>query len=316
MGPPGSGKSSHAAALEAQDYLRISQDEQGRQHHLDLFQSHVTTGRDMVVDRMNFDKAQRDRYRLEAIKNGYEVNIIEFVTPRQVCYDRCMAREGHPTINGIDPEDGGGRAGIIMSSLDEELHRLDELAKENQYKSKQANSALGTFFSRYEEIDESEYSEVLRIYWNAPEKSDAVMIDIDGTLANLDHRLHHVKGEGKKDWGAFFRECGKDLVYPDTKRIMDLEFEAGTSVVLCSGRPSDYREQTEKWLTRNEINYMSLKMRPHNNFKQDSVTKVMLYRYEIKPFYNILYILDDRSQVVEAWRKIGLVCHQVRPGDF
>lgn len=280
MGPPGSGKSTHAKAVEAQGYLRISQDDQGKEH-LELFHTHITTGRDIVVDRMNFDKAQRDRYRLEAVKNGYAVDIVEFVTPRQVCYDRCMKRTGHPTIKDAS----------------------------------NANSALNTYFDKYEEIDEEEYSEVLRIYWNAPTKSDAIMVDIDGTLANLDHRLHHVRN-GNKDWGRFFKECGADGVYEDVKRIVELEFQAGTSVVLCSGRPEDNREKTETWAAYYSIPYTTLKMRPAKNYKQDAITKVMLYRYEIKPFYNIRYVLDDRTQVVDAWRKIGLSCFQVRPGDF
>ena len=281
IGPPGSGKSTHAKAMEAQGYLRISQDDQGREGHRELFQSHITTGRDIVVDRMNFDKAQRNQYRLEAIKNGYTVNLVEFCVPRQVCYDRCMARENHPTIT----------------------------------ESKHATSALNTYFSRYEEPAEDE-GELLRIYYEHDHKTDAIMVDIDGTLANLDHRLHYVK-DGNKDWGSFFRQVGNDKVYEDVKRIVDLEFEAGTSVVLCSGRPQDQSgEATEKWLARNEIHYTTLKTRPAGNYKRDDNTKAMLYRYEIKPFYNVKYILDDRDQVVQKWREMGLSCFQVRPGNF
>ncbi len=280
MGPPGSGKSTYASAMEAQGYLRISQDDQGKEH-LELFNTHVTTGRDIVVDRMNFDKAQRDRYRLEAIKNGYTTYFVEFVVPKQVCYDRCMERTNHPTIT----------------------------------ESKHANSALNTYFSRYEEITEEE-GEVLRIQYNAPEKKTAIMVDIDGTLANLNHRLHFVR-DGKKDWGSFFRTVGEDSVYEDVKHIVELEFQAGMNIVLCSGRTEDQtRERTEKWLSRYEIPYTSLKMRPAGNYKRDDITKAMLYRYEIKPFYDIKYVLDDRDQVVKKWREIGLSCFQVRPGEF
>lgn len=294
IGPPGSGKSSYAEQTERNGYLRISQDDQGRDGHRELFQSHITTGRDIVVDRMNFDKAQRNQYRLEAIKNGYTVNLVEFCVPRQVCYDRCMARENHPTINGAGTND---------------KHLSDAR------KSTGANLALNTYFSRYEEPTEDE-GELLRIYYESEHKTDAIMVDIDGTLANLDHRLHFVK-DGNKDWGSFFRQVDNDKVYEDVKRIVDLEFEAGTSVVLCSGRPQDQSgEATEKWLARNEIHYTTLKMRPAGNYKRDDITKAMLYRYEIKPYYNVRYVLDDRQQVVDKWRSIGLSCFQVRPGDF
>lgn len=28
----------------------------------------------------------------------------------------------------------------------------------------------------------------------------AIIVDLDGTLANVDHRMHHVRGEGRKNW--------------------------------------------------------------------------------------------------------------------
>lgn len=296
MGPPGSGKSTHAKAMEDQGYLRISQDEQGR-GHLDIFYSHLSTGRDIVVDRMGFDKQQRDRYRLEAIKNGYTVNFVEFCTPRQICFDRCMARENHQTING-----------------DEKIQDMPGV-RSDKMQSRQANNALDTFFSKYEEVLEEE-GEILRVYWNASEKTSAIMVDLDGTLCNLDHRIHYVKN-GNRDWVSFFRECKNDTLYKDVAGLIEAEFMAGTEIVLCSGRTEDVtREATERWLSQHGIHYNDLVMRPKLNYKRDDITKAMLYRYEIKPYYDIKYVVDDRQQVVDKWRSMGITCFQVRPGDF
>jgi hypothetical protein len=213
-----------------------------------------------------------------------------------------MGRENHPTINGVE------RTRFIENVFDE-----PELTQKE--KSKQTNSALNCFFSRYEEVTDDE-GEILRIQYNAPEKQTAIIVDIDGTLANLDHRLHFVK-DGRRDWGSFFRKVGEDGLYEDVKNLVDLEFSNGTAVVLCSGRTEDQtRENTEKWLTKHEVHYTSLKMRPAGNYKRDDITKAMLYRYEIKPYYDIKYVLDDRQQVVDKWRSLGLSCFQVRPGDF
>lgn len=304
LGPPGSGKSSHSKAMEDSamkagnhGFASISQDDQGSEHYY-MFLAHLTTGQDMVIDLMNFDKKQRDRYRLEAIKNGYTVNLVEFVVPRQVCYDRCMERQGHPTI------------------MEGSYNAMDHgFSMDNRTKSERANSALDTYFSRYEEVTEDE-GELLRIQYEVKDKKTAIMVDIDGTLANLNHRLHYVK-DGNRDWGSFFRTVGEDTLYTDVAGLVDTEYLSGTEIVLCSGRTEDQcREATEKWLERNEIHYTSLKMRPAKNYKRDDITKAMLYRYEIKPYYSIKYVVDDRDQVVRKWRSMGLTCLQCRPGDF
>lgn len=307
IGPPGSGKSTHAKTMEASGYLRISQDDQGKYAHHELFQTHVTTGRDIVVDRMNFDKAQRDKYRLEAIKNGYTVNFVEFVVPRQVCFERCVEREGHPTING-----NKAWSGLSGQSYSQNTKERVE-AYQQELKAEAAKSALSTYFSRYEEVTDEE-GEVLRIQYNAPQKKTAIMVDLDNTLCDTSHRDHFVEA---KNWGAFFKHCDKDALYPEVKRQIDMEIKMGTSIILCSGRPDgDCRDKTQGWLERNAIEYTSLEMRPTGNYKKDDITKAMLYRYEIKPYYEILYVLDDRNCVVQKWRSLGLKCWQVRNGDF
>ena len=86
-----------------------------------------------------------------------------------MCLERCLARENHETIK-------------------------DE---------KTARSALSTFFTKYERVQDNEADEVVRLHPQGL-KPLAVCVDLDGTLCNIDHRLHHVRGEGKKNWKAFF----------------------------------------------------------------------------------------------------------------
>jgi predicted kinase len=281
IGPPGSGKSTYAKNLEDTGFVRISQDDQGK-NHLNIFKESISKGLDIVVDRMNFDKHQRDRYRVPGVEAGYTVNFIEFCVPKNICIVRCLKREDHPTIKTIE----------------------------------NANSALYTYFSRYEEVSLEEGIVTYNKY-SASERYPAIMCDLDGTLCNLDHRLHFVKGPGKKDWGSFFRECGNDSVYEDVAGFLRAEEGIGTPIILCSGRPEDQaRKATLEWLKRHEIEYDDLVMRPRGNYKSDDITKAMLYRYEIEPYYIIKYVLDDRQQVVDKWREMGLTCFQVRPGDF
>jgi hypothetical protein len=57
-------------------------------------------------------------------------------------------------------------------------------------------------------------------------------------------------------------------------------------------------------------------MRPENDMRKDSVVKSELFWEHVAPNYNVQFVLDDRDQVVDFWRSIGLVCWQVAPGDF
>lgn len=311
VGPPGSGKSTYAKQLESRGFLRISQDDQGKSQHMELFQTHVTTGVDIVVDRMNFDRKQRDKYRLEAVKNGYSVNFVEFCVPRKVCFDRCVARENHPTINGKK-----AWAGLRGQSYSQNTKEMTE-KYQNELKQEEANSALTTYFRFYEPITAEEGPIETKSY-AFHQKQPAIMCDLDGTLCDLRHRLHYVRREGKKDWASFFRECGQDGLYECVAGIVMNEMNNGTEVVYCSGRGEvECRELSLQWLKDHGLfRGNPLVMRPKLNYKDDAITKIMLYKYEIEPYYNIKYVLDDRSRVVEAWRKLGLVCLQVRPGDF
>jgi adenylate kinase family enzyme len=317
VGPPGSGKSTYRADdLVFKNVVVISQDEQGRSGHMDLFKRSLDNEFGIVIDRMNFNKQQRDRYVKPAREAGYEIEIIVFHVSRQICFERIMARENHPTINGIDPEYGGGRAGIIFSEEEELKYQLEE-KKILKHKEKQANSALDTFFTKYERVEDTEADKVTRLGWDGPKKK-AVGFDIDGTMANIDHRLHYVRNEFKKlnRWDLFFKEIPKDTVNEWCKSIAS-RFSHTHSIIYCSGRPDSTRKDTEIWLKENKLYYSDLFMRNRNDFREDSIVKEIIYEFEIKTKYDLLFVVDDRTQVVQGcWRKHKVICLQCADGNF
>ena len=82
-------------------------------------------------------------------------------------------------------------------------------------------------------------------------------------------------------------------------------------IILLSGRQEKDREVTEAWLEENRIPYNVLFMRPTNDGRKDSIVKEEIYRREIEGHYNVRFVLDDRQQVVDMWRSLGLKCFQV-----
>ncbi len=137
----------------------------------------------------------------------------------------------------------------------------------------------------------------------------AIICDLDGTLALLN---------GRNPYDA--STCENDEVNLPVADILALyQEEAATlnyHIILMSGREDKYREQTERWLARNAIAYEALYMRQAGDMRKDAIIKRELYEEHIAGKFYVLFVLDDRDQVVELWRSLGLTCLQVAYGDF
>ena len=135
---------------------------------------------------------------------------------------------------------------------------------------------------------------------------DVVITDIDGTVAHMNGK------RGPFEW----HNVGVDD--PDHAMIKVLQAwkASGEKVIAVSGRDGSCRAETEKWLRDNGVPFDSLYMRPAGDFRKDSLIKAEIYENNLKGKYNIVMIYDDRDQVVETWRSLGLKCAQVEPGSF
>lgn len=143
---------------------------------------------------------------------------------------------------------------------------------------------------------------------------DTIIVDIDGTIADIDHRLHHIK-EKPKDYKAFYSNVHYD------KPIMDMlitvrAFNAlGYNIVFCTGRKDSCREDTEDWLDIYFGFNFELLMLPSKGHSPDNEGKPLLIA-EDYPVERVLFILEDRSRMVKAWRDLGYRCLQVCEGDY
>lgn len=149
-----------------------------------------------------------------------------------------------------------------------------------------------------------------------------VICDIDGTLADIDHRRPLVEGK-KKDFKTFLspEQVQSDGVHYDVEFIaLALAFQQ-YKIVLVSGRPENLREVTEDWLgSATILPYAHLFMRADGDFRSDAIVKREIYETKLIPLNivpdNTLCVLDDRQRVVDMWRELGFRCLQVAPGDF
>ena len=145
-------------------------------------------------------------------------------------------------------------------------------------------------------------------------KIQAIICDLDGTLADCEHRVHHIK-QDKPDWEAFHQDCGRDKVIEPIAHLVRMYDHYGFHVIICTGRMFKSFEKTRSWLDFNVIPFHRIHMRPNDDFRHDYELKQSMLD-EIQERYEIFVILEDRDRVVQMYRDNGLACLQVADGAY
>lgn len=137
-----------------------------------------------------------------------------------------------------------------------------------------------------------------------------VIFDLDGTIANLDHRLHFLKDSAPQDWEGFFQACDGDILNEWALSLAYALDMDGYQIVIVSGRPERTREKTKAWLDKHAFPYFELVLVRKDG---DHAPDELLKENWLKQFTGreeILFVVDDRQKVVDMWRENGLVCLQ------
>ena len=146
---------------------------------------------------------------------------------------------------------------------------------------------------------------------------ECFIFDIDGTLADGSHRIHHIqRSDGQpRDWDSYFAAMGDDAPIVPVQRLVNA-LDLCYTIVYVSGRPEEYRRQTEAWLAKHRMPHGNLYMRPIGDRRDDDIIKIEILAQLKQEGYLPIMVFDDRNRVVKAWRAAGLCCAQVAEGDF
>lgn len=167
-----------------------------------------------------------------------------------------------------------------------------------------------------------------------------IIFDLDGTLANCEHRRHFVEplhpknidnaemlsynaytGElvkaigWKPDWKAFYEACDHDTLIEPVAFLWN-DFEVTLScypeeIQIWSGRSESVRDKTEQWLDKHlfiPAGYFptGLKMRPIGDNTPDDQLKERWLDEALAHGETIEFVFDDRPKVVRMWRRRGI----------
>lgn len=137
------------------------------------------------------------------------------------------------------------------------------------------------------------------------------VIDIDGVLADVRHRLRHVRAR-PRDWDAFFAEASADPVLEDGRAEARAAAASGLGIIYLTGRPERCRVDTVQWLGLHGLPPGDLVMRRDSDRRPAKLVKVDALR-DVSRSREVAYLLDDDEEVLAAARAAGF---EVRLADW
>lgn len=145
------------------------------------------------------------------------------------------------------------------------------------------------------------------MYVGVPSAPNAILVDIDGTVALRGSRNPYDESR-----------VAEDTPNRPVINLVQALYIAGFEPIFISGRSDKCYTDTKAWLDRHiDIPFYGPFMRREGDYRADEVVKRELFEKYIRAHFNIRGVLDDRDRVVRMWREeLGLTCFQVAEGDF
>ena len=128
------------------------------------------------------------------------------------------------------------------------------------------------------------------------------VVDLDGVVADVRHRLHHLSG-GRKDWPAFFAAAADDGLLAEGSETVHRLAEV-YDVAYLSGRPERLRAVTQRWLHEQQLPDGQLLLRPDGDYTPSRVYKVDALR-RLAETRTVVVLVDDDQRVLDAAREAG-----------
>jgi phosphoglycolate phosphatase-like HAD superfamily hydrolase len=130
-----------------------------------------------------------------------------------------------------------------------------------------------------------------------PDDRPLAVFDLDGVLADVRGRLHHLQSR-PKNWAAFFAAIPDDP--PLVEGVALARSLAGQAeVVYLTGRPETTRADTEGWLARHSLPPGRLVMRGADDRRPARSVKPRLLR-RVAGHRRVLVVVDDDPLVCES----------------
>jgi len=132
----------------------------------------------------------------------------------------------------------------------------------------------------------------------------AIIVDMDGTLADTSHRNPYDTAN-----------CLQDALHHAMRETVVRYHQAGYTIVILTGRDDKWAGLTSQWLHHHNVPYDVLIMRPETMRGQKGpIVKQALFDTQIRDEYDVEWAFDDMTEIIQMWKSIGVPCIQVNDG--
>ncbi|HEV8056819.1 MAG TPA: hypothetical protein VGP51_10075 [Nocardioidaceae bacterium] len=128
------------------------------------------------------------------------------------------------------------------------------------------------------------------------------VVDIDGVLADVRHRLEFVRSP-PKDWDSFFRAAPDDPLLPEGVAVVT-RLAVDHDLLYLSGRPERCRRDTEEWLDEHRLPAAPVLLRGDRDRRPARLTKIAVLQ-ELSGERTIGVLVDDDPAVCAAAQQAG-----------
>ena len=141
--------------------------------------------------------------------------------------------------------------------------------------------------------------------------TDAVIFDMDGTLANVSSIRHHLriwdesKGRTIKNFDRFHEESVNVPPNPQVVNHAQVAHMLGLAVLVVTARKARWRHHTAWWLAVNNVPSDALFMRGDDDHRPDYEVKSDILD-AISHTWNVIHAVDDNPNVIRLWNERGI----------
>ena len=189
-------------------------------------------------------------------------------------------------------KDFAAKIGYDFEIIDFECSFEEAVKRDNLRANGVGQSAIRKQYKSY-----LEYSG-FKFYVPDETKPDCIVVDIDGTIAEM-------SGRTAFEWDKVDNDKPRQFIID---LVLAYAEKHKCEIVFLSGRDSVCRDKTEEWIKKNVSKTLDfeLYMRKSKDNRKDYFVKKDLFFDHVEPAYNVKAVFDDRPQVVRLWHNLKI----------